>query len=314
MLTSFKHKNNIFNVYAKMFPTNPLPKKLYLIGVVAIFLSAYSQYVIHYGPITGYLVVYGIPILIISLFFGRQLLLRASKNNKDATKFGLGLFGLFTVISIFISVVVLSFILSFDPQAVNLLNKPNPVLNIPSNVAWLMIPFSILVVGPAEEYIFRGFIYGGLLSIFKGKHWILLAVVSSVMFASVHAYYVITYGVASAVAIIGIIALGLAMSITYYWSGGNLLVPALIHGVYDATAFLTVATTIQIGLAARFAMILVGIVFAVAYLPKKIAMRQTPNPLNSPETTPETQPRSLLFHDKITKTREPQQDCDRLGT
>ncbi len=256
-----------------MFSTNPLSKKFYLIGIAVIFLAAYSQYFIHYGSIIGYLVVYGIPILIVSLFFGRQLLLRAGKNNKDATKYGLGLFGLLTVISIFVSVIVLSIILRFDPQAVNLLNKPNPVLNIPSNVAWLMIPFSILVVGPAEEYIFRGFIYGGLLSVFKGKHWILLAVVSSVMFASVHAYYVITYGVASAVAIIGIIALGLAMAITYYWSGGNLLVPALIHGVYDATAFLAVATTTEIGLIARFAMILVGIGFAVAYLPKKILMR-----------------------------------------
>jgi membrane protease YdiL (CAAX protease family) len=272
MLTSFKHKNNTFSVYSKLFPTNPLPKKLYLIGVVVIFLSVYSQYFIPYGTITGYLVVYGIPVLVVSLFFGRQLLRRAGKNNKDAAKFGLGLFGLFTVISLFVSVIVLAIILRFDPHAVSLLNKPNPVLNVPSNVAWLMIPVSILVVGPAEEYLFRGFIYGGLLSIAKGRYWILLAIVSSVMFASVHAYYITTYGIASAVAIIGLITLGLAMSITYYWSGGNILVPALIHGVYDATGFLAVATTTQIGLAAQFVMIFVGIGFAVVYLPKKIAM------------------------------------------
>lgn len=290
MLTSFKYNNNSFNVCAKMFLTNPLPKKLYVIGVVVIFISVYSQYFIRYGSIAGYLVVYGIPLLVVSLFFGRQLLRRAGKNNKDAAKFGLGLFGLLTLISLFVSVIVLAIILIFDPHAVNLLNKPNPVLNVPSNVAWLMIPISILVVGPAEEYLFRGFIYGGLLSIFKGRYWILLAVVSSVMFASVHAYYVTTYGIASAVAIIGLITMGLTMSITYYWSGGNILMLALIHGVYDATGFLAVATTIQIGLAARFLMIFVGIGFAAVYLPKKITMRQTPNPSVPPETTPETQP------------------------
>ena len=270
--------NLIISVYAKMFPTNALPKKLYLIGVVVIFLSVYSQYFIHYGSITGYLVVYGIPVLVVSLLFGRQLLHRAGKNNKDAAKFGLGLFGVLTVIGLLLSIVALAIITHFDPHAANLLNKPNPVLNVPSNVAWVMIPVSILVVGPAEEYLFRGFIYGGLLSISKGKYWILLAAVSSVMFASVHAYYAITYGIASVLPFIDLITFGLAMSITYYWSGGNILVLALIHGLYDATDFLGVATTSQIGQAAQLVMIFVGIGFAAVYLPKKIAMRQTPNP------------------------------------
>ena len=215
-----------------MFSTSPLPKKFYLIGVLVIFLSVYSQYFIRYGSITGYLVVYGIPVLVVSLMFGRQLLHRAGKNNKDATKFGLGLFGVLIIISLLLSIITLVIITHFDPHAANLLNKPNPVLNVPPNVAWVMIPVSILVVGPAEEYLFRGFIYGGLLSIFKGRYWIPLAAVSSVMFASVHVYYVVTYGVASALPFIDLITFGLAMSITYYWSGGNILVPALIHGMY----------------------------------------------------------------------------------
>jgi len=273
-----------------MFPTNLLPKKLYLIGVVVIFLSVYSQYFIHYGSITGYLVVYGIPVLVVSLLFGKQLLHRAGKNNKDAAKFCLGLFGVLTVLSLFLSIIALAIIVHFDPHAVNLLNKPNPVLNVPSNVAWVMIPVSILVVGPAEEYLFRGFIYGGLLSISKGRYWIPLAAVSSVMFASVHVYYALTFGIASTLPFIDLITFGLAMSITYYWSGGNIMILALIHGVYDATDFLGVATTTQIGQAAQLVMIFVGIGFAAVYLPKKITMRQTPNPQIPPETTPETQP------------------------
>ena len=282
-------KNTDLSVY-KMFFTNALPKKLYLIGVVVIYLCVYSQYFIHYVSITGYLVVYGIPVLVVSLIFGRQLLQRAFKNNKDAAHFGLGLFGVLTVVSLVLSFIALAIITHFDPHAANLLNKPNPVLNVSSSVAWLMIPVSILVVGPAEEYLFRGFIYGGLLSISKGKYWILLAAVSSVMFASVHAYYALTYSIASVLPFIDLIAFGLAMCITYYWSGGNIVMLALIHGLYDATDFLGVATTTQIGQAAQIAMVVVGLGFAAAYLPKKIAMSRTPNPPFPPETTPETQP------------------------
>jgi membrane protease YdiL (CAAX protease family) len=263
--------------FTQMFPTNALSKKLYLLGVVVIFLSVYSQYFIRYGPITGYLVVYGLPILVVSLLFGRQLLQRAGKNNKDAAKYGLGLFSVLTIMGLLLSIIVLAIITHFDPHAANLLNKPNPVLNVPSNVAWLMIPVSILVVGPAEEYLFRGFIYGGLISIFKGRYWILLAIVSSVIFASVHAYYAVTYGITSVLPFIDLIAFGIAMSIAYYWSGGNLLVLALIHGLYDATDFLGVATTSQIGQAAQLALIFVGIGFAVAYLPKKIGLHKTPS-------------------------------------
>ena len=57
------------------------------------------------------------------------------------------------------------------------------------------------------------------------------------MFASVHAYYAVTYGVASVLPFIDLITFGFAMAATYYWSGGNIMVPALIHGVYDATDF-----------------------------------------------------------------------------
>jgi membrane protease YdiL (CAAX protease family) len=271
-----------------MFPTKSLPKKFYLIGVAVIFIAVYSQYLIRYGPITGYLLVYGVPIIVVTLLFGKQLLQRAGKNNKEAAKWGLSLFGVLTVVGLLLSIIALSIITHFDPHAANLLNKPNPVLNVPSNIAWLMILVSVFVVGPAEEYLFRGFIYGGLLSISKGRHWILLAVVSSVMFASVHAYYAFTYGIASVLPFIELITFGLAMCIAYYWSGGNILALALIHGLFDATDFLGVATTSQIGQYAQLAMILVGIGVAVVYLPQKI--RQMSNPSAPPQMIPETQP------------------------
>lgn len=260
-----------------MFSTGKtLPMKMYILGVIVIFAAVYSQYFVKLGQVTGYLVVYGMPIVVVSLMFGKELLQRASKNGKTALKLGLGLFGALIALSIFLSIIALIIIINFDPQAVDLLNNPNPVLNVPSNVAWAMIAVSLLVVGPAEEYLFRGFMYGGLLSISKGKHWLPLAIGSSFLFASVHAYYAVTYGVASIISFISIVAFSVAMSITYYWSGGNILVPALIHGVYDATGFLGVATSTNVGLAARGVLMFIGVVFAVIYLPKKIRISQAP--------------------------------------
>jgi membrane protease YdiL (CAAX protease family) len=126
-----------------------------------------------------------------------------------------------------------------------------------------MIAFSFLVVGPSEEYLFRGFVFGGLLNIFKGRHWLLLALLSSMFFASVHLYYAIVYGVASAIQFADLITFGMAMAATYYVSGGNLLVPAMIHGAYDATGYLGVATSSDIGAQLREVMILTGLIIAV---------------------------------------------------
>jgi len=220
----------------------------------------------------GYLVVYGVPILVVSLIFGKPLLKKAARSNKDAFKWSLCLFGALTLFSIFLSVVALVIILQFDPQAVDLLNRPNPALNVPPELALIMIAISLLVVGPAEEYLFRGFIFGGLLNISKGRLWLPLAILSSLMFASVHAYYFVTYGVASAVSFIDLACFGVAMAVTYYWSGGNLLAAAVIHGVYDATGFLGVATIPIVGIAARSTFIAIGVIFAVVYLPKKIRL------------------------------------------
>lgn len=264
----------------------PLSKILYLIGVITIFLAVYSQYFIKLGQIGGFLVVYGLPVAVVSLFFGKELLRRAAKNNKTAAKFGMGLFGGITLLGIMLSVVVIALLLIFEPQTLDLLNKPNPVLDISSNAAWIMIAISFLVVGPAEEYLFRGFMYGGLLKITKGKHWLPLAVVSSLLFALVHAYYAITYGVASIIAFISITGFAFAMAVTYYWSDGNLLIPAIIHGLYDATGFLGVALSDNtIAVVARGILISAGLVLAVIYLPQKIQQKGTKQPNDSLQLT-----------------------------
>jgi membrane protease YdiL (CAAX protease family) len=129
-------------------------------------------------------------------------------------------------------------------------------------------------VGPAEEYLFRGFVYGGLLTIFKGQHWISLAFISSILFGAAHLYYAIVYGVSSLLPFTDLVTFGMAMSITYYLSGGDLVIPAAIHGVYDATGFVGVAASPELGTLLRWSMTIVGILVAIALFVQRIRKRK----------------------------------------
>jgi membrane protease YdiL (CAAX protease family) len=264
----------------------PLSLDLYIIGLAVIFTTVYIPYFVPLGVVPGYLIVYGVPIVVVTAVFGRAIFSRAAKNNKNAFKATLGLFSSFYLVGIFLSLAALTIILQFYPSALQLLDKTNPALDVSRTVAWIMIAVSMLVIGPAEEFLFRGFVFGGLLSISKGRHWIPLAVVSAAIFASVHGYYGLTYGVASPVYFIQLITFGLAMSVAYYWSGGNIVALAVVHGLNDAIGFLGVATTRNIGLAAQGIFIAVGLVFAVSYiLFKKVRI----NPTQTPEPQPQTE-------------------------
>lgn len=242
-------------------------KKAYLVCLIITFAAVYSQYLgIHFGLILGGFIVYGIPVLAVTFIWGTTVIKRFFSNTKSALKFGFASFGVFTVLGILLAIVILFFLILFNPNTVNLLDRPNPVLNVSPEFAWIMIGVSLLVVGPAEEYIFRGFIFGGLLDIFKNRHWLTLAFVSSLLFAAVHLYYALVYEAASLIQFTDLVTFAMAMAVTYYLSGGNLFVPALIHGVYDATGFIGVATTMNVGVLLRSFLILFSIIVAIVVL------------------------------------------------
>ncbi len=269
-----------------MFSGKTLSKSLYLLGLAVILLAVYLPYFVSLGPVGGYLVVYGVPIAVVSLFFGSQIMNRAAKNNKEAFKLTLGLFSSLYVVGIFLATVVFAVILQFNPSAQQLLEQPNPALDVSPTVAWIMMAVAVLVVGPAEEYLFRGFLFGGLLSISKGRHWFPIAFVSSLVFAFAHGYYAVTYGVASPVFFIQLTMFGIAMCVAYYWSGGNIVALAVVHGLNDAIGFLGVATTRTVGLTAQGIFLAVGLVFAVYVLFKKVRINPTKT---SPESHPEAE-------------------------
>jgi membrane protease YdiL (CAAX protease family) len=248
-----------------------LTGRAYLIGLFVIFASSYSQYLVSgISLVAGAFWVYGISIIVISVIYGRPILRKAFGHIGHALKLGLGFFGVFTVLGTGASFLIVFLLLDFDPKALNLLQKPVPVLQVPPEFAWIMVFASVIVVGPCEEFIFRGFVFGGLLSLFGTRHWLLLALLSSVLFAAVHLYYALTYEVASLIPFLDIVAIGMALAITYYRSGGNLLVPALIHGVYDATGFMAVAVSPLTGLQLRAMMMIAGLIAAGMMIKSRI--------------------------------------------
>jgi membrane protease YdiL (CAAX protease family) len=252
-----------------------LGKAGFTAGLVVILACSYLQYVIPgLNLVTVTLLVYGIPILVTGLIWGRTVIFKALNRMYAALKYGFGYFGIFTIIGLGASILIIFLLTAFDLSAIKLLNKPNPVLQVSPELAWFMVGFSFLVVGPSEEYLFRGFVFGGLLNVFKGRHWLTLALVSSIFFAAVHLYYAVVYGVTSLVAFADLITFGMAMAATYYVSGGNLLVPAMIHGAYDATAYVSIATSSDIGVQLRDLMIVIGVVAALLVFSRKKPTRE----------------------------------------
>jgi membrane protease YdiL (CAAX protease family) len=239
----------------------------YLIGLLAIYATAYSQYFLpSLNLVLSLLYVYGIPIVIVGIFWGRYTLRRFFNRMYAAVKYGFASYGGFTGLSYILTFIIILLIIIFDPSALNILNNPNPVLNTTPENAWIMVWVSLLVVGPAEEFIFRGFLFGGLLNILGNRHWISLAFLTSILFAAAHLYYALQYGIVSVIMFTQLIAFGMAMAVTYYLSNGNLLIPSFIHGLFDATGFLTTAVSLDFGATLRLQLFYVSLAVLGALL------------------------------------------------
>ncbi|MFB6304805.1 MAG: lysostaphin resistance A-like protein [Haloferacaceae archaeon] len=95
-----------------------------------------------------------------------------------------------------------------------------------------MIPVSLLLVGPMEELLFRGTVQGLL-----RRAWgpAAAVVVASTMFGLVH--WVALTGGGSRLSYIAVAAaLGLVLGAVYELTG-NVVVPAAVHGAYNAVLF-----------------------------------------------------------------------------
>jgi len=249
----------------------PISKSTYFLGLILILVLAYLQYIINgLTAVTSAILVYALPILIISLLMGGVIVRKSFRNTGKALKLGLVYFAIFSIITIALSALIFYILERLDPSSLELLNNPNPVESVSPGFAWIMVFVSLIIIGPVEEYIFRGYVFGGLLNIFRGRRWLLLAFISSLVFAAVHLYYALIYGFAASIAFTDLVGIGMALAITYYLSGGNLLIPALLHGSYDAIGYIGIAMQPQVASFLRYVMIGVGLLIALILLLKKL--------------------------------------------
>lgn len=246
----------------------------YALGVAITVAAILSQYVVPrvwpasvavYGNLPGDLaVVYGLPVVAFALLVGARPLRAWKVRLGRATVEGLGWYAAMALLGLLVAFVLLLVYAAVDPGAIRLLERENPALREAAADPWFYVAFSF-VVGAFEETIFRGWIFGFWRD--RASGWLGPAVGSSAVFAGVHLYYGLTYGPISPVPYSGLFLLGFAFAATYHVSGGNLVVPAILHGVNDATAFLSVSPWPALGYATHYGFIAVaGIVGLVAWL------------------------------------------------
>lgn len=97
----------------------------------------------------------------------------------------------------------------------------------------VLIPASFLIIGPGEEILFRGIVQRRLREAFSPAPAIVIA---AALFASIH-YLALSGPSAARLNTIAILFLpSLVFGATYEYTD-NIVVPALIHGAYDATLF-----------------------------------------------------------------------------
>ena len=107
--------------------------------------------------------------------------------------------------------------------------EENPAMLLP------LIPLSVLVTGPVEELLYRGVVQSRLREAFAAAPAVLIA---AAVFALVH---VPAYSLGGASGSLGttlavLFVLGGVLGVLYEHTG-NLLVPAVAHGVYNAITF-----------------------------------------------------------------------------
>ncbi|HLN50738.1 MAG TPA: type II CAAX endopeptidase family protein [Thermoplasmata archaeon] len=241
----------------------------YATGVAITVLAILSQYFVPdaipatrvvYGNLVGdLLVAYGIPVAAFSILVGAGPLRRWRSRMRLATWQGLRWYGLLSVLGLFVTLVLAVIFLAVDPSALQALKSTPPPLVAAAGDPWFFVGLSF-AIGAIEETIFRGWIFG----FWRGRpgSWLVPATWTSVLFAGLHLYYGSTYGIASILVFPSLFLVGFAFAATYRLSGGNLLVPAVLHGAFDASAFLTIIS-VEWGALFRYLPVLVGVLIGI---------------------------------------------------
>jgi membrane protease YdiL (CAAX protease family) len=247
------------------------PLGAYIAAVAVTVAAILSQYVVPqavpalrpvYGTlVTSLLVVYGVPIVAFAVLVGRRPLNRYFARTGSAVVQGLRWYGVMSSLGLVAAFAIILALSVFDPSALPQLLKPNPTLTQAASNPWFWVAFSF-VIGMVEETIFRGWIFGYWL-LRSPSRWVAHALWTSALFAAAHLYYGTTYGFTSTVAFSELFFSGLALSFAMRYSGGNLLIVGLLHGLHDALIFATLVSHAA-GTDLFYLLILVGDAVALA--------------------------------------------------
>lgn len=134
------------------------------------------------------------------------------------------------VVALFVGLIALSALFASlgvesASNTVEELGKQNP------DVFLLLVPLSFLFIGPGEELLYRGVVQGRLREAFGP--WVAIGV-ASLIFAVVHVFSL--QGQGKLVYITILLVLSPILGAAYEWTE-NLVVPALIHGAFNAVQF-----------------------------------------------------------------------------
>ena len=105
----------------------------------------------------------------------------------------------------------------------------------------LLIPLSFLLIGPGEELLFRGVVQGRLRQDFGAGAAIALAAVT---FAALHVV-ALTGPLAARLTTVAVLVLPSLVFGLAYERSGNIAVPAVIHGMYNATLLAVSYSAVQ---------------------------------------------------------------------
>ena len=123
-------------------------------------------------------------------------------------------------------------------EAVGLESAPHSIIETARGspgILLVLIPLSYLVIGPGEELLYRNVVQKSLYGVYSRPAAI---VVASGIFAGVH-FFAFSSGpglLATLNTLLVVFALSLVLGVVYERTG-SVVVPALVHGTFDAIAF-----------------------------------------------------------------------------